>query len=1221
MYKVLKYYGICIVTPKMILEKVKNKINNIFMAFIFTCNVLLLAGQNHSQFTELDHSIVEQLNGSNVDLDETDAMIILTSPEYGDIILPTESEQVTQSRSGGNSVTLNYSGTMQSWTVPAQVSELTIEVWGAQGASGQSGRVGGKGARMKGTFSVLPGDQLIYVVGGMGAGQNSGSNGGGGGGTFVTKVDASSPHTISAGPFSGVKVTPLIIAGGGGGTRTSVSANGNPGVVSNRGTSGSGSGTTGGGSSTGTAGYGGSVSSRSWGSGGAGFIGNGSKDNQWGAVSYSFLNGAYGGNGGNCGHHATGGFGGGGDGNGCYGGGGGGGYSGGQGGRVAGGGGSYNIGTSQNNTSGVRSGNGMIVINYTQSNSNTAPAASEQSVIGSEDINQTITLSGTDSEGDALTFLINSNPAHGTLSLAGSIITYVPNSNYNGTDSFTFKVSDGQLSSEPATVNITILPVNDAPTASPISVSGNEDSDQTITLAGSDVDGDVLTYVLIGSGPAHGTASLENNTVSGLVEASNCGGSGWGGNFVGINKAFYNANQSLFVIGSQITFGSYTYFIDAVAIHGNCNSNVALVYIVTDCGQTSNGICDGNEWTYQQNYNFPFVTNGITWSMGSGSGTEVTYTPNANYNGSDSFTFTVSDGALTSSPAAVNISILPVNDPPSIISTHIDEINHGNAYNYEILTHDIDGDIVNVTGNIPSWLTLTNNILSGTPGVNDLGVSEVTLTASDGNGGTSTETFSLAANSGITTIDGETGFRMLSSPISGVGVYSDLLEELWTQGIPGSDDSINGGPNVWTWNDTGWQVIPDLDTTYYHAGTGILVYAFSDANFDGVDGDFPLDLKIDSVQKSHDIDVPASTGGWKLVGNPYGVAMDIPSMTERNKNDHNVRPSIHVYDHHEKKYKAHNGSIGEGILSEGRLAPFRAFWVYSPPQNRFRFKRKDRRKRFGWWSNRTAVDSAGSAVINFNSLELSSSAYMSFNLYGDLERDAADAVRLIPPSRDNHLTSMFYIDDEALAINNLPYDFNADIAVDLDVMMLLGSEQGFETSFEEITATWDLTKLPTGISMMLMDNITHDVINMNELDSYTLTLDSKGGFTSNLNTVSSYPRVGESRFTVFMSSSALSSQDYQKPELHAEKFVLQPAYPNPFNPSTRIRYSIPETGLVLVKIFDLSGREISNLVDRVMPAGYHSLSWNPEYTVAAGIYIIQVISGKEVLHQKITYLK
>ena len=154
------------------------------------------------------------------------------------------------------------------------------------------------------------------------------------------------------------------------------------------------------------------------------------------------------------------------------------------------------------------------------------------------------------------------------------------------------------------------VPQNAAPTATAQSATGNEDSPQTITLAGNDVDGDALTYALA-TNSSNGTVSLQSSATSGLVEGgSSCNQGGWGGNYVGINLAFYNANQSLFASGTQITFGSYIYYIDAMNIPGNCNSGVALVYIVTD-----QSACDGNPWTWQQNYSWPFIAMGTSWTI------------------------------------------------------------------------------------------------------------------------------------------------------------------------------------------------------------------------------------------------------------------------------------------------------------------------------------------------------------------------------------------------------------------------------------------------------------------------------------------------------------------------------------------------------------------------------------------------------------------------------
>ena len=101
---------------------------------------------------------------------------------------------------------------------------------------------------------------------------------------------------------------------------------------------------------------------------------------------------------------------------------------------------------------------------------NTAPIATAQTVTGNEDEIQTITLIGSDVDGDNLTYALASNPLNGTTSLSGNVVTYIPATNFNGYDNFYFTVSDGQATSETATVHITLLAVNDAPMVCTISI-------------------------------------------------------------------------------------------------------------------------------------------------------------------------------------------------------------------------------------------------------------------------------------------------------------------------------------------------------------------------------------------------------------------------------------------------------------------------------------------------------------------------------------------------------------------------------------------------------------------------------------------------------------------------------------------------------------------------------------------------------------------------------
>lgn len=114
-----------------------------------------------------------------------------------------------------------------------------------------------------------------------------------------------------------------------------------------------------------------------------------------------------------------------------------------------------------------------------------------------------------DVDGDSLTVASVGVPLHGratSLYPYAVGISYVPNANYYGADEFTYTISDGKGGFATATVYVVVNPVNDAPVANPQAVTTDEDVAQAITLSGSDVDGDVIRYVLV-SAPVHGSLS------------------------------------------------------------------------------------------------------------------------------------------------------------------------------------------------------------------------------------------------------------------------------------------------------------------------------------------------------------------------------------------------------------------------------------------------------------------------------------------------------------------------------------------------------------------------------------------------------------------------------------------------------------------------------------------------------------------------------------------
>ena len=133
---------------------------------------------------------------------------------------------------------------------------------------------------------------------------------------------------------------------------------------------------------------------------------------------------------------------------------------------------------------GVGSGDGVVAIQTP----NTPPVAEDQTVATPEDASITITLQATDADRDSLAFS-HGGASNGLVSGSGANLTYTPNTDFFGQDSFTFTVSDGKGGSDSGTVTITVTEVNDPPTASDQTVTTSENTSVSITLQATDPDG------------------------------------------------------------------------------------------------------------------------------------------------------------------------------------------------------------------------------------------------------------------------------------------------------------------------------------------------------------------------------------------------------------------------------------------------------------------------------------------------------------------------------------------------------------------------------------------------------------------------------------------------------------------------------------------------------------------------------------------------------------
>src|SRR5439155_1405615 len=133
---------------------------------------------------------------------------------------------------------------------------------------------------------------------------------------------------------------------------------------------------------------------------------------------------------------------------------------------------------------------------------NDAPVCANVSITTDEDTAGAVDLSGTDVESCGLIYTVG-GATNRSWSVSRRKLRYSPNANFNGSDSFSYTADDGHGGTSTATVNVTITPVNDKPTADAKTVNADEDTSKAITLSGTDVESCGLSFSIV-SGPSHG---------------------------------------------------------------------------------------------------------------------------------------------------------------------------------------------------------------------------------------------------------------------------------------------------------------------------------------------------------------------------------------------------------------------------------------------------------------------------------------------------------------------------------------------------------------------------------------------------------------------------------------------------------------------------------------------------------------------------------------------
>jgi len=320
-------------------------------------------------------------------------------------------------------------------------------------------------------------------------------------------------------------------------------------------------------------------------------------------------------------------------------------------------------------------------ISYTVTSSEPSlpPVANDLVVNIREDTTVTDQLNVDNGGGLPLQYTVISSPFHGTLTVedATGRFTFTPVPDFNGTDSFTFTAANDNGESNIANVEVVIDPVNDIPIATNSALATDEDITANGQLTADDPDGDSLSYVL-DTGPMQGTAVINDNGSFSYTPAANTSGT---------DSFSFKVND-----------GSVDSAPATVTISINPVNNAPVAYPATFAtqedtlisGQLTADDPDGNTLTYTM------ATNPGQGTVSINKNGSFSYTPTQNTSGTDSFTFIVKDGSVSSAPATVTINISKTNDPPvaypAAFSTQEDTVVSG-----KLLANDPDGDSLSFT--------------------------------------------------------------------------------------------------------------------------------------------------------------------------------------------------------------------------------------------------------------------------------------------------------------------------------------------------------------------------------------------------------------------------------------------------------------------------------------------------------------------------------------------
>ncbi|HBP6526421.1 TPA: tandem-95 repeat protein [Pseudomonas aeruginosa] len=362
---------------------------------------------------------------------------------------------------------------------------------------------------------------------------------------------------------------------------------------------------------------------------------------------------------------------------------------------------------------------------------NDPPVAQPLSLTIDEDTTGTVTLQATDIDTPVPTIfriVTAPNAGQGSVSLSGSVVTFTPVKDWNGTTSFTYQAQDSAGAwSASATVTIVVRPVNDPPVAAPLSLTIDEDTTGSVTLQATDVDSPVPTIFRIVAAPSAGQGGV---SLSGSVVT-----------FTPVKD--WNGTTS-FTYQAQDSAGAWSAAATVTIVVRPVNDPPVVIdrTLIQDEDTVGNLTLtatdvDSTVFTFE-------VVSGPSVGTVKLTGAALSFTPPADWNGSTSLTYRVKDDAgAWSNVATVSITVNPVNDIPVVQPVNL-ATDEDNQVSVTLAATDIDSapnfvfELLNPMPATEGKVTLQGNVLTFTPALDWNGSTGLNYRARDPEGGWST---------------------------------------------------------------------------------------------------------------------------------------------------------------------------------------------------------------------------------------------------------------------------------------------------------------------------------------------------------------------------------------------------------------------------------------------------------------------------------------------------